>query len=58
MEEKRYYVEMDGTKLAESMCIDTALLLVEATIQKYHCDMSRGSLISIGEMDRTVRVEE
>lgn len=58
MEEKRYYVEMDGTKLAESMSIDTALLLVEATIQKYHCDMSRGSLVSIGEMDRTVRVEE
>lgn len=53
MEEKRYYVEMDGIKLAESMCIDTALLLVEATIQKYHGDMSRGSLVTIGEMDRT-----
>lgn len=56
MEEKRYYVEMDGTKLAENMCIDTALLLVEATIQKYHCDMSRGSLVSIGEMDKTVKI--
>lgn len=58
MEEKRYYVEMDGTKLAEGMCIDTALLLVEATIQKYYCDMSRGSLVSIGEMDRTARAED
>ena len=58
MEEKRYYVEMDGRKLAESMAIDTALLLVDATIQKYHCDMSRGSLVSIGEMDRTVRTED
>jgi len=58
MEEKRYYVEMNGTKLAENMCIDTALLLIEATIQKYHCDMSRGSLVSIGEMDRAVRAAD
>lgn len=58
MEEKRYYVKLDGMILAESMCIDTALLLAEATIQKYYCDMSRGSLVSIGEMDRTVRAED
>ena len=51
VEDKRYYIEMDAIRLADNMCIDTALLLAEAIIKKYHCDISRGSVVSIGEME-------
>lgn len=46
---KKYKVILDNEVVAESMDIDTALMLVKALFEKYYCDYNM--VISIKEME-------
>lgn len=49
MEEIKYFVEIDGNRVAENMSIQTALILIEALFAEYYND--KKMLVSICRMD-------